>query len=110
MASVVLTSGDHVSNMGVTAHCCRRYQSWKQFWIHNSHRPWPNQCCIAYCTFMATDGAHVMIMGRQENYLIPTCQNCHSTRLSQWLPVKTNTVAVRIFAWNTVSYGFPYQK
>ena len=104
MVSVVLTSGDQVSNIRVTTHRSR-YQSWKQFWKHRSHRPWPNECCIAYCTFMATDVAHVVIMGRQEDYIIPTCQNCHSTRLCQWLPVKTNTVAVRIFTWDTVPYS-----
>ena len=106
MTSVVLTIGDQVSNIAVTAHCRSWNQSWKQFWIHKSHRPWPNECCIDYCTFIATHGAHVIVMGRQENYIVPVCQNCHSTRLYQWVPVKTNTVAVRIFAWDTEGYYY----
>ena len=110
MTFIVLQSGDKVSNIEGTAPCHSRcYQSWKQFWLHKSNRYWPDKCRIAGCTNTATDGAHVMVMGRQKYYILPTCHHCNVNRLDVWLPVNANSVAVLVSASDTEGDGNCYR-
>ena len=110
MTFIVLHSGDEVSNIQGTAGCHSRYQSWKQFWINNSNRHWPDECGIARCTNTATDGAHVMVRGRQQYYILPACHHCNVDRLDQWLPVNANAVAVQVSASDTEGDGNCYRR
>lgn len=73
--------------MGVTCHGWKnkvgtQYRecncgSWKQHWINNSGREWPDKCSVAGCNNTATLGAHVYNKNVSGEKIIPACDSCN---------------------------------
>ncbi|HHX24603.1 MAG TPA: hypothetical protein GX723_11475 [Thermoanaerobacterales bacterium] len=51
--------------------------SWKNHWINNSGKSWPNECSISGCTSRPTLGAHIYNSSVPKEYIIPACDTCN---------------------------------
>jgi hypothetical protein len=61
---------------GTSSRSCR-CGSWKQHWINNSNKPWPDICSIDGCNNAATLGAHVINTNVVGEKIIPACESCN---------------------------------
>ena len=89
-----LDSEDEVAHVvGSSQH--RR--NWKQYWMEITARKWPNKCQIHGCGQPATIGAHVYVKYKQQNFILPTCQECNKDPEQEYpmfVGTKANAVAV----------------
>lgn len=51
--------------------------SWKQHWINNSGKAWPEKCSVAGCDNKPTLGAHVYNPDVIGEMIIPACDSCN---------------------------------
>ena len=53
--------------------------SWKQHWINNSEKAWPDNCSVQGCNNKATLGAHIFNTDSNVSgeFIIPTCDSCN---------------------------------
>ena len=53
--------------------------SWKQHWINNSGKAWPDKCSISGCDNKATLGAHIFNINCNVSgeYIVPACDSCN---------------------------------
>ena len=71
--------------------------NWKQYWLKHSGRKWPAKCQIHGCGQPASVGAHVYIKFKQQNFILPTCQECNrdpKKKYPNFKKTKVNALAV----------------
>ena len=51
--------------------------SWKQHWINQSSKSWPDKCSVKGCSNDATLGAHVINASVSGERIIPACDSCN---------------------------------
>lgn len=51
--------------------------SWKNHWINNTNKSWPNTCSIAGCNNIATLGAHIINSSVSGERIVPACDSCN---------------------------------
>ncbi len=51
--------------------------SWKQHWINNSGKAWPDKCSVSGCNNVATLGAHIINSDVSGEYIVPACDSCN---------------------------------
>ena len=61
---------------GTTGRSCN-CGSWKQHWLNNSGKVWPNFCSIEGCTNNATLGAHIYNKEVSGEKIVPMCDSCN---------------------------------
>ena len=74
--------------------------NWKQYWMKNTGRQFPQVCQIYNCGKSAKVGAHIFVKHKQQNFILPTCQSCNNDPSQKygvdWVSVKANAVVVRV--------------
>lgn len=58
------------------------FDSWRDYWIYNSGRPWPHYCSVQGCLDRAEVGAHVKLVDGYDNrwYIVPMCYKHNNDR------------------------------
>ena len=51
--------------------------SWKQHWINNSGKRWPEKCSVSGCNNAATLGAHIYNSDVAGERIMPACPICN---------------------------------
>lgn len=51
--------------------------TWKQHWVNNSGKPWPDSCSILGCNNSASLGAHVINKDVTGERIVPFCDSCN---------------------------------
>ena len=80
--------------------------NWAAFWDKHSGKPWPEKCRFKDCSNNATDGGHMYLRGKSQdfNFIVPICSthnnprgnhNYRGPKETNWQPSKS-TVAVKI--------------
>ena len=74
--------------------------NWKQYWMKNTGRQFPQVCQIYNCGKSAKVGAHIFVKHKRQNFILPTCQSCNMDPSQAygngWVSVKANAVVVRV--------------
>lgn len=71
-----LTANNWKNKKGTGGRSCK-CGSWKQHWINNSGKSWPNKCSIEGCLNSATRGAHVINTNVSGERIVPACDSCN---------------------------------
>lgn len=66
--------------------------SWKQHWINNSNKEWPDKCSVSGCNNAAMLGAHIINNNVSGEYIVPACDSCN--KLSSEFDLKGKTTLV----------------
>ena len=98
-----LYSDDKVAHVMGSSRGEGRKRTWKQYWIAESSKDWPDLCQMRNCYQRAVLGAHIYVKGRGwQNYIMPCCQDCnnsfelhhHSRDNPNWSHPKDGTIVV----------------
>ena len=91
----LFSKGEEVRNVKWTSNCdSSHYDSWKDFWIDNTKRKWPEQCRVWYCTNPAEVGAHVKIQDENKKHILPICKKCNNANNDKKMRVNAKSLAV----------------
>ena len=88
---MALTASGRKNKKGTGERSCK-CGSWKQHWINNSGKSWPEKCSVLGCNNSATLGAHVINSEVSGEYIIPACDSCN--KLSSEFNLKGGTTLV----------------
>lgn len=67
--------------------------TWKEHWMKNTGRKWPEECSASGCNNPPEVGAHVVSEGFDKHqYIIPLCKACNNQETP--FAVKSKTVMV----------------
>merc|ERR1712062_44945 len=74
--------------------------SWKDYWMTNTGKVWPQTCQFHQCGNEAQLGAHIYANQSKENFILPSCIQCNNDKSAHYhgshafrRSVKINAVA-----------------
>ena len=77
--------------------------NWKEYWMKNTGRKFPQKCQTYNCGNSAKVGAHVYVKHSRQNFIMPTCQSCnmnpeqaYTGKSKSWVSAKQNAVVARV--------------
>ena len=77
--------------------------NWKEYWMKNTGRKFPQKCQTCNCGNSAEVGAHVYVKRSHQNFIMPTCQSCnmdpeqaYTGKSKNWVSAKQNAVVARV--------------
>ena len=86
-----ITADGWKNKKGTSDRSCK-CKTWKQHWINNSGKLWPNKCSIRGCDNSATLGAHIINSEVDGEKIVPACDSCN--KLSDKFSLKGGTILV----------------
>lgn len=71
-----ITAENWKNKKGTSSRSCN-CGSWKQHWINQSSKSWPDRCSVKGCSNEATLGAHVINASVSGEKIVPACDSCN---------------------------------
>ena len=58
--------------------------SWKDYWVTNTGKVWPQTCQFHQCGNEAQLGAHIYANQSKENFILPSCIQCNNDKSAHY--------------------------